>query len=50
VPYINKYTYDDENGNHDGDAFDPIHGRLAWDSSWTEILKETEGERNHCSK
>lgn len=44
-----KDTYDNENGNNDGNAFNPIDWGLTIRSFCAEILEETESERNDSS-
>jgi hypothetical protein len=41
-----KATYNNENRHNDGDAFDPIYRGLSWFPAWTEILKETQSQRD----
>ncbi len=41
---IEADTYDDDDGDHDGDAFHPVHRWLSGRSWGAEVLEETESE------
>jgi hypothetical protein len=44
---VSQTTYNNENGNHDGETFNPINWGLARWTGCAKILKEAQGEGDH---